>query len=136
LLKHGPVFSLVSEDAEFCELASLTGFRKGHLLTGLTCARRQLLEAGDAEIHLKLGISDVRRRVEVLSYRMEPAYLVVSDLMVSEACELFARMGRKVIESNLGLRKSLIQIQLANISALASATALERTAEAAFWWTL
>lgn len=26
---------------------------------------------------------------------MEPAYLVVSDLMVSEACELFARMREK-----------------------------------------
>ena len=59
-------------------------------------ARRQLLEAGDAEIHLKLRLSDIRRRVEVLSYCMEPAYLVVSDLMVSEAYELFARMGRKV----------------------------------------
>jgi len=78
-------------------------------------ARRQLLEAGDAEIHLKLRLSDVRRRVEVLSYYMEPAYLSVSDLMFSEACELFARMGRKVIESNLGLR-SLVPIQLAKCS--------------------
>jgi hypothetical protein len=79
-------------------------------------ARRQLLEAGDAEIHLKLRLSDVRRRVELLSYYMEPAYLVVSDLMVSEAWELFARMRKNVIELSLDLRKSFVQIQSAKCS--------------------
>jgi hypothetical protein len=92
-------------------------------------ARRRLLEADDAEIHLKLRLSDVRRRVEML----ESACLVVSDLMVSEACELFARVG-KMSSSRASFRFN--QPNVPNVSALASTTALERTAEAAFWWTL